>query len=109
LIKVDKGVGYDFRTWIANLIVDGTIFTLSDLDEGHHVRVVSGHEFDVHTFPEGSGDGVSLPGNIASRAFVVNVLRGWSSRGNVCTHKERCGKNKKRDERLCGEHFLFVF
>ena len=74
-----------------------------------HILVASSHEFDSHVFPKSGRAGVSSPGESAHRAFDENVSRGWCNGYSVCTHKERCGKNKKRDESLCGEHFLICF
>ena len=56
-----------------------------------HFGVASAHEFDSHTFPKGSRAGVSIPGNKARRACVINSSRAWCNGYNVCAHKERCG------------------
>jgi len=77
LIKVDGGVGCDLGTWVAESTTDGTVLTRGDGGDELHLEVVSCHEFDSHVFPKGGGAGVTIPGDKASRAFVVNSSRGW--------------------------------
>lgn len=106
MVKVDGGVGCDLGTSVAESTAGGTILTRSNSGEMNHVNVVSCHELDSHVFPNGGRVGVPLPGNKTLRALVETIAWSWFSRHNVRSHKERHGKNEKRDKSVHGKHFF---